>query len=687
MPGTGDQNLLLVLDTQRRGKGEIAAAGTELTGVTDASAKLTQQLNTLATASSNTVAKLGAVTEAAGVSAKATDSASAAATTASAAAETVVTANEATADSYKASSDAAAAAAGSVKDASEAVTTATEAQGVAAKNAAGSNDAHSESLKRVSPEARVASKELGILTLAFISGDTSAKGLAISGGLIVKALAEVSGSATLAASANGIGAIVIVVGTLIAAYHALADASQTASDLFVKDLAMRDDPHQIQKLMDDTRKMQTDALDKIQKDQGTSVADAVKEMHFNMTDGLTGTGDAVRDALGVSSQSIRQYQEATDRLEKLQVAYQAVQKAEVARVFSLNQQMKAQILQNDETLRATNIQLAAQKELTGFAGGTNIGDAKRDPQVETLRAQHDAALAALKVQYDLHKANGESIPLDDAQAARKAHLTDQINTQWHAQLQLLESVRAYNTIVQDNKNNTTQDTDYSAFGGAGDVAKESQDRINMINLEADAQEQAGIRTSVAQKTAQLAIRQLYLGTFSAAKQNLNDFTSVLLDSSNKQVRAVGHAFDSIRRVELGYEATLAGIKSIRYAAQAIGYAADLQWERAALATASSLQWAAVSAKAAQESLGGGTGASGGGGGGASGGGGSSGTFTPNANATSGGSNLTVQIVTRNPYGRDEIKQTMYELDRANLLNRVGTNIPPTTGIASVNQVA
>lgn len=77
---------------------------------------------------------------------------------------------------------------------------------------------------------------------------------------------------------------------------------------------------------------------------------------------------------------------------------------------------------------------------------------------------------------------------------------------------------------------------------------------------------------------------------------------------------------------------------------------------------------------------------GGGSGGAGGGYGSSsqGTFTPATNDSSAGGGVTLNLITRNPYGRDSIQQTLFEIDRAGILKRQGINIPPTSGITVSN---
>jgi hypothetical protein len=75
--------------------------------------------------------------------------------------------------------------------------------------------------------------------------------------------------------------------------------------------------------------------------------------------------------------------------------------------------------------------------------------------------------------------------------------------------------------------------------------------------------------------------------------------------------------------------------------------------------------------------GGGKGGSSGGGGGAS----EAGTFEARDNGMGGSQSIT--LITRDPYGRDQIQRVAWELDRAGVMKRPPTQIPPTTGLSVV----
>jgi hypothetical protein len=87
--------------------------------------------------------------------------------------------------------------------------------------------------------------------------------------------------------------------------------------------------------------------------------------------------------------------------------------------------------------------------------------------------------------------------------------------------------------------------------------------------------------------------------------------------------------------------------------------------------ASAVQFGAAAALGARESLGGG----GTGGGASSGGGGGSSTFTPNQQPA--GGTTVINLITKDPYGKESINQVSYQLQRNGTLN---VPIYPTTGL-------
>ena len=100
----------------------------------------------------------------------------------------------------------------------------------------------------------------------------------------------------------------------------------------------------------------------------------------------------------------------------------------------------------------------------------------------------------------------------------------------------------------------------------------------------------------------------------------------------------------------------------------------------AIAMAKHAAGAALALAGAREvyALAGGGGSAKGAGGGSGGGVAGAGTFEPRDNGQ-GGSQV-INLYTTNPYGREQIQQVKYELDRAGVMKRPGIEIAPTTGI-------
>ena len=110
-----------------------------------------------------------------------------------------------------------------------------------------------------------------------------------------------------------------------------------------------------------------------------------------------------------------------------------------------------------------------------------------------------------------------------------------------------------------------------------------------------------------------------------------------------------------------------------------GVKAITSWPNA-IAMAKHAAGAAAAIAGAREvyALAGGGGSAKGGSGGGGGGVAEAGTFEPRDNGQ--GGSQSIYLITHNPYGRDQIQRVAWELDRAGVMKRPPTQIPPTTGI-------
>jgi hypothetical protein len=78
-------------------------------------------------------------------------------------------------------------------------------------------------------------------------------------------------------------------------------------------------------------------------------------------------------------------------------------------------------------------------------------------------------------------------------------------------------------------------------------------------------------------------RKLLRDTIDQAKQNYKTVEDVLLASNSRQVKAVGHAVQTIRRLEIGVEGSKAAVKALREGAEALGVVCARRLRRRRLA--------------------------------------------------------------------------------------------------------
>lgn len=205
-------------------------------------------------------------------------------------------------------------------------------------------------------------------------------------------------------------------------------------------------------------------------------------------------------------------------------------------------------------------------------------------------------------------------------------------------------------------------------------------RMEMIELEKQAQIDAGISIENANASAEQKKQRLQKEMHRKTLSDLKQLEDATINSKNRQIKAVGIAAMVLRKLEIGAEASRAAVESARAFGKVPGYLAAHQYGSAALSAASGVQLAAAAALGFKEAMGGG-GSAGGGGGNSAGGFDGAGTFEPRD--SSAGTSQTIYLITKDPYGRDQIQRVAWELDRAGVMKRPPTEIPPTTGLVSV----
>lgn len=253
---------------------------------------------------------------------------------------------------------------------------------------------------------------------------------------------------------------------------------------------------------------------------------------------------------------------------------------------------------------------------------------------------------------------------------------DRITEAYTLQVQLLQQQHDIQTRRQRAQNDV--DSAGTRLIGPGNVGEELRAKLEAIETARVAAIKAGEDEVEANRTAEIAKRKLLRDTIDQAKQNYKTMEDVLLASNSRQVKAVGHAVQTIRRLEIGVEGSKAAVMALREGAEALASFAHGDFAGGGLHLASAAQFAATAALAAQESLGGGRSVSGGGGGGTTG----TSTFEPRNNG--GGGSQSIILITKDPYGREQMQRVMWELDRAGQMKRPPVEIPPTSGIGGTN---
>jgi hypothetical protein len=188
-------------------------------------------------------------------------------------------------------------------------------------------------------------------------------------------------------------------------------------------------------------------------------------------------------------------------------------------------------------------------------------------------------------------------------------------------------------------------------------------RMEMIEAERQARLQAGIDVAVADREAEHKKNQLRREALRATVMHLKQIEDATIHSRHSQIRAIGVLAQTLRRLQIGAEASMAAVESARAFGKVPAYLAAHDYRGAALSAMAGVKLAAAAALGFREAGGGGSGGSGGGGSGP----GATGVerFEPRGAAGSGGIHLT--IITRDGSGRERIQQTLHDLHRGQVL--------------------
>jgi hypothetical protein len=511
--------------------------------------------------------------------------------------------------------------------------------------------ATSNRMDAISPKARTAANAFTTVAFAATGMSGGLQSSIIASGSLVTSLATLSSSAAIAASASGLGAVIVVLGALI---PLLRDAKIEAEGL---DFATRALGHM------DTRTEVQGAILGIEAE----IARTKKEIE-DFDSFMTGyVSKADRDKL----QRLKGHLEAETTLLKqakgraVDIEYALADERVRARERAEREaQSKAEAARRREAERRKRDAETALSEQHRLANAVLDLASARDNDIYTQRR--------LKIEraYAEEIAMLEELKISDA---RRLQLQQQA---FQVRNLSLEALKEENRLMNEAHARETRMTRGTMTGNVEEVyrAREAE-----IDAEREADIKRGISKENAEARAQLKIRQLQKETLQGSMRDLKTLEDATINSKSRTIRAIGAAANVIRRLEIGAQASLAAVESARMFAKVPGYLAAQQYLSAALAAASGVQLAAAAALGFREALGGGGSAAGGGGAGSGAGAPERGTFEPRTSSQGAGS-VVINIITRNPYGRDSIQQVAWELNRSGILNRPPIEIPPTSGI-------
>lgn len=311
----------------------------------------------------------------------------------------------------------------------------------------------------------------------------------------------------------------------------------------------------------------------------------------------------------------------------------------------------------DEQIKET----AFNQDQSAWYARRRLAQSDYQTSLDAIRQQNEQQIHAIQI----------SEKLEEDKTAEISRATDL----YSLQLQLLEQQHELQTRMLRAQNNV--DASGSSLIGPGNLVEQHNAKLAFIEEERLAAIKRGEDETEANRKAYNDRRALIRSEIDQTRQGYKTIEDALLSSHSRQLKAIGYAMQAFRRLEIGAEASMAAVESARAFGKVPGYLAAGQIGAAALSAASGVQLAAAAALGFREALGGGGGgASGGGSGSASSG---VGTFEPRSSGTGNGG-TTINLYQKDPFGRDQIKQTLFFLQRAGVTKTAAAEITPSSGL-------
>lgn len=464
---------------------------------------------------------------------------------------------------------------------------------------------------------RVRTGASGMATLAYTASGaaSSVQGATFAMGTLAEGIAVASKNAKLAASASGIGALAIALGVLVA----LAIEAKNK----MREIPEGAVPEAVQKHIDNLKTVKQVEADLFRARAAADKATAAVGRFGDDKD----LKAAVNANAKVTALQIRLNELRADEAERIRDAAKAAREKAVEEAKA-NHDLQQKFIVDIQKRKAGDLDVFTQRRL------------------EVERTYKDEQDQVRKLKTLSKDAADQTIAL--AHQNRDAELA---------------AIKAEQEAVRERAR-------VDVGLGSDNVITRHQARMQQIADQRDADIKAGIDVLTATERMEQRKRQIYRETMQAASADAKTIVDVLLDSGSKQVKAVGQAADTVRRVLIGAQAAHAAVEAAIEAGKAIGSLATGDFRGAGLHAAAAAELGKAAALGAKESLGGGGNSGGSGGGGGT-------TFTPRERGEGGGAQV-LNLYTVDPYSREAISVVSYELGRSGVLKKP-INIPPTTG--------
>jgi hypothetical protein len=456
-------------------------------------------------------------------------------------------------------------------------------------------------------------------------------------GNLATTLALVSQNAKFASWAGWIGAAVTVAASLAAILSRVGAEERDRDERRFRRQLGDADVHTAERLLEVLREQKRE----VESIRPATAAGRLTERIDNWLEGLLGVG----------------------RGQELAQIRSRIKEVEIEREALIERHARAEATRRRENTESLNLRIR-EAETTRDLLTHTASLSEFEQERNRLEADTVQRMEAISREYlQQRDAAGHLLPLTDEQ---KSKLADLLGIEVELSRLRREEIAEREKIAQANAT--------IAFlrerGGAADVFTA---RMAEIEIQREAETRLYGDVALVAERAEFRKRQLYRETAKEAGKAFEQIHDAFINSSSRDLKAIAHIADSVRRLQIGAEAALAAVESARQFAKVPGALAAGNPVAAALHALSGTQLAAAAALGFREALG-----SGGGGGAAGGGGVGAGTTFEPDRATEGGGATTVNLWTIDPDSPSRIARTTWLINRNRVLGRQ-MFIPPTTG--------